>query len=213
MAVKSVLFDLDGTLTDSGDGIVNCVIPALEHFGLPIPPREELKVFVGPPLNDTFPRFGVPADRVEEAVAIFRARYIPIGIYENAPYAGIPEMLDTLQKKGYKLYVATSKVEAMAEKILAHFGLAQYFTKICGASMDFSRNTKEAVIEHLLKETGESDSMIMVGDTTFDIVGAKYHGIPAVGVSWGYGKVEDMVSAGACAIVDTPEELIAFLEN
>ena len=211
MAKKAILFDLDGTLTDSGEGIINCAILALEHYGLPIPSREEMRVFVGPPLAESFINHGVPAEKAEEAVAIYRSRYIPIGKFENNPYPGIRELLETLQNAGYRLYVATSKPEGMSIDILNHFDLAKYFTRICGASLDSSRNTKEAVIEYLMETTGERENMVMVGDTKFDVLGAKHHGIPAIGVSWGYGKVEDMEAAGADAIVHTTQELLEFL--
>jgi len=210
MKPKSILFDLDGTLTDSGEGIINCAILALQHFNLPIPSREDLRVFVGPPLRDSFIRHGVPEDRAEEAIAVYRSRYIPIGKYENSPYPGIRELLQTLCEHGHRLYVATSKPEEMSVDILNHFDLAKYFTKICGASMDKSRSNKEAVIAYRLETTGEKDNMIMVGDTKFDIIGAAFHGIPAIGVSWGYGQVSDMVSAGAAAIAYSTEELLSL---
>ena len=213
MAKKAVLFDLDGTLTDSGEGIINCAILALEHFGLPIPSREEMRVFVGPPLHETFVRFGVPADKTDEAIAVYRSRYIPIGKFENTPYPGIRELLETLQAKGHKLYVATSKPEGMSKDILEHFDLAKYFTMICGASMDTSRSSKDAVIAYLLEESGEIGNMVMVGDTKFDVLGAKAHGIPAIGVSWGYGTVADMVTAGAAAIAHSTQELLALIEE
>lgn len=213
MAGKAILFDLDGTLTDSGEGIINCAILALEHFGLPVPSREALRVFVGPPLHESFIRHGVPEDRAEEAVAVYRSRYIPIGKYENTPYPGIRQLLETLQSHGHRLYVATSKPEGMSIDILQHFDLAKYFTRICGASMDFSRNSKEKVIAYLLETTGEKDNMIMVGDTKFDILGATAHGIPAIGVCWGYGEVVDMEKAGAAAIAHTMEELLVLLEK
>ena len=213
MSKKAILFDLDGTLTDSGEGIINCAILALEHFGLPVPSREELRVFVGPPLHETFVRYGVPADKADEAVAVYRSRYIPIGKYENTPYPRIRDLLETLSSHGHRLYVATSKPESMSKDILEHFDLAKYFTRICGASMDSSRSSKEAVIAYLLAESGEKENMIMVGDTKFDILGAKHHGIPAIGVSWGYGKVEDMESAGAIAIAHTVGELLELLES
>jgi len=209
---KAILFDLDGTLTDSGEGIINCAILALEHFGLPIPSREEMRVFVGPPLHESFIKHGVPADKAEEAIRVYRSRYIPIGAYENTPYPGIRELLEALKAEGHKLYVATSKPEAMSIKILEHFDLARYFDMICGATMDTSRSTKEAVIAYLLEQNGRSDNMVMVGDTKFDILGAKEHGIPAIGVSWGYGKVEDMVAAGATAIAYTMDDLLALLK-
>lgn len=208
---KTILFDLDGTLTDSGEGIINCAILALEHFGCPIPSREAMRVFVGPPLVDSFIRHGVPAEKAEEAVAVYRSRYIPIGAYENTPYTGIRELLETLKAQGHTLYVATSKPEGMSVNILNHFDLAKYFDRICGASMDTSRSSKEAVIEYLIRENGRADNMVMVGDTKFDVIGAKEHGIPCIGVSWGYGEVSDMVSAGASAIAYTMDELLNLL--
>lgn len=210
---KTILFDLDGTLTDSGEGIINCAILALEHFGLPVPSREEMRVFVGPPLHETFVRFGVPKDKAEEAVVVYRSRYIPIGKYENTPYPGIRELLETLKAEGHKLYVATSKPEQMSVDILQHFDLAKYFDQICGATMDTSRANKEAVIAYLLEQNGRADNMVMVGDTKFDVIGAKAHGIPTVGVSWGYGEVGDMVDAGAVAIADTAGELLELLRR
>ena len=210
---KTILFDLDGTLTDSGEGIINCAILALEHFGCPIPDREEMRTFVGPPLHESFIKHGVPADKADEAVQVYRSRYIPIGAYENTPYPGIRELLEALKQQGHTLYVATSKPEEMSVNILKHFDLDKYFDRICGASMDTSRSSKEAVIEYLLDLNGRADNMVMVGDTKFDVLGAKFHGIPAIGVSWGYGKVEDMVSAGAVAIAHTAEELLQLLSE
>lgn len=210
---KTILFDLDGTLTDSGEGIINCAIEALEHFHLPIPSREELRVFVGPPLQESFLRFGVPADRVDEAIAVYRSRYIPIGKFENIPYPGIRELLEALKAEGHKLYVATSKPETMSVEILEHFGLAKYFDQICGASMDASRSTKEAVIAYLLEQNGRADNMVMVGDTKYDVIGAKKHGISTIGVAWGYGEVADMLAAGAAAIAQTTEELYALIHR
>ena len=210
---KTILFDLDGTLTDSGEGIINCAILALEHFGLPIPDREEMRSFVGPPLHESFIRHGVPADKTDEAIRVYRSRYVPIGAYENTPYPGIRELLEELKAKGHTLYVATSKPEEMSVKILEHFDLAKYFDRICGASLDTSRSSKEDVIAYLLSLSGRSENIIMVGDTKFDILGAKAHGIPAIGVSWGYGKVEDMETAGAKAIANTMSELLTLLND
>lgn len=204
---KTILFDLDGTLTDSGEGIINCAILALEHFGLPIPSRQTLRVFVGPPLHETFIRFGVPADKAEEAVEVYRSRYIPIGKFENTPYPGIRELLEKLKADGHKLYVATSKPEQMSIDILEHFDLAKYFDRICGASLDTSRTEKAAVIAYLQALTGKSEHTMMVGDTKFDVIGAKKHGIPTVGVSWGYGSVAELTEAGAVDIAYTMDQL------
>lgn len=208
---KTILFDLDGTLTDSGEGIINCAILALEHFGLPIPDREEMRTFVGPPLHESFIRHGVPADKTDEAIRVYRSRYIPIGAYENTPYPGVEELLKALKAQGHTLYVATSKPEGMSVRILEHFGLAHYFDRICGASMDTSRSTKEDVIAYLLELSGRDENILMVGDTKFDVIGAAAHGIPTIGVSWGYGKVEEMVEAGAKAIAWSMDELLSLL--
>ena len=211
--MKSILFDLDGTLTDSGEGIMNCAVYALSHFGIPTPTEKELRTFVGPPLTETFARFGVPADQLEEAVRIYRQRYLPIGKFENHPYPGIRELLEKLKADGHTLFVATSKPEVTSIEILEHFGLDGYFEKICGASTDFSRNSKEAVIAYLLDSCGARDHAVMVGDTAYDVIGAKAHGIPTVGVCWGYGLVEDMEKAGAAAIAHTMDELYEFLSK
>lgn len=209
---KAILFDLDGTLTDSGEGIMNCAKLALEHYGLPIPSAAELRTFVGPPLHESFVRFGVPAEEAENAIKIYRSRYIPIGKFENHPYDGIRNVLQKLKDAGHTLYVATSKPEKMSIEILEHFDMDHYFDIICGATMDTSRSSKADVIAYLLSQCGDYDEKIMVGDTAFDVIGAKAHGIPTVGVSWGYGKVEDMVNAGAVSIAHTMDELFDALK-
>ncbi len=209
---KAILFDLDGTLTDSGEGIMNCAKLALEHYGLPIPSEAELRTFVGPPLHESFIRFGVPAEEADNAIKIYRSRYIPIGKFENHPYEGIQAVLEKLKAAGHTLYVATSKPEAMSVEILEHFDLAKYFDIIAGATMDSSRSSKADVIAYLLGQCGDYDQKIMVGDTAFDVIGARAHNIPTVGVSWGYGKVEDMISAGAVSIASTMDELYDLLK-
>ncbi len=211
MASKSILFDLDGTLTDSGPGIMNCAKLALEHYGIHVDNEKDLRTFVGPPLHDSFVRFGVPAEEADEAIRIYRSRYLTVGKFENTPYPGVRELLERLQHDGHRLYVATSKPETTSIEILEHFDLAKYFTKICGASMDRSRSSKEAVIAYLLETADPASEKIMVGDTAFDVIGASAHGIPAIGVSWGYGLVEDMQKAGAAAIATSMDELYEIL--
>ena len=212
MSKKAILFDLDGTLTDSGEGIINCVTLALEHFNLPIPSREELSVFIGPPLDDSFKKFGVPEERVDEAIAVFRSRYLTKGKFENFPYPGIPKLLGKLQAEGHDLYVATSKLEETAVEIMDHFDLSKYFTRICGADAEKTRNSKSKVIAYLLDTCEGVEEFVMVGDTDFDVLGAKTHNIPTIGVTWGYGKVSDMVAAGAVSIANTMEELFDLLK-
>lgn len=213
MTPKAVFFDLDGTLTDSGEGIINCATLALEHFGLPVPSREEMGVFVGPPLDQTFIQFGVPADKAQEAIDVFRSRYLVTGKFENAPYPGIHNLLDTLKKQGHRLFVATSKPESTAIEVLNKFELAGFFEQIVGAIMDGSRVHKADVIAYLLSLIGTPDNILMVGDTEFDVIGAAAHGISTVGVSWGYGKVEAMQQAGAIAIANTMEELLDIINS
>lgn len=211
--MKTILFDLDGTITDSGEGIINSALFALEHFGLPLPDREAMRVFVGPPLHETFVKFGVPEEKAEEAVAVYRKRYIPMGMFENTPYPGVKELLVALKAQGYKLLIATSKPEWMAIDILKHFGLDPYFDTICGATMDTSRTSKDAVIGYLLEKNGTTEDMLMVGDTEFDVLGAAKHNIPCIGVSWGYGSTESMISAGAVAVAHTMQELFEYLNK
>ena len=211
MSQKAVLFDLDGTLTDSGEGIMKCAKLALDHYGIEVADFEALRVFVGPPLTESFVRFGIPAEEANRAVEIYRSRYLTVGKFENFPYPGIEGLLKKLKEKGYKLYVATSKPETTSVEILEHFGLARYFDQICGATMDTSRNSKAKVIAYLLDQCGRAEDIVMVGDTAFDVLGAKAHKIPTIGVSWGYGLVEDMVEAGAAAIAHSMDELYALL--
>ena len=213
MTQKAIFFDLDGTLTDSGEGIINCATLALEHFGLPVPSREEMRVFVGPPLDQTFMKFGVPAEKAQEAIEVFRGRYRTIGKFENFPYPGIREALQTLKDQGHRLFVATSKPEVLANEVLGHFALTDFFEQIAGATLDGSRSHKADVIAYLLQLVGDTGETVMVGDTEFDVIGAAAHGIPTIGVSWGYGEVAAMEKAGAVAIAHSMDEMVALLNK
>ncbi len=204
----TLFFDLDGTLTDSGPGIMNCAQLALEAYGIQAP-REALRAFVGPPLRVSFARFGVPEAELDQAISLFRSRYQTVGKFENLPYPGIPALLEQLQEAGFPLYVATSKPEITAKEILAHFHLDGYFLEICGATMDSSRENKADVIAYLLQKAGGPHGVLMIGDTDYDVLGAAAHGIPTIGVSWGYGTANSMAAAGALAVVDTPQALFA----
>ena len=208
--MKQILFDLDGTLTDSGEGIMHCTELTLAHYGLPIPPRAEMRSMVGPPLRDSFLLFGIPFDELDNAVAFYRKHYLAVGQYENQPYPGIRQLLHNLTAEGNPLYLATSKPETMAGDILQYFDLKQYFTIICGA-VPGGRSTKEEVIAHLLAQLDSKEDLIMVGDTIYDVKGAAFHHIPCISVAWGYGEVENMKAAGA-QIAETAEELYKLLK-
>ena len=204
----SILFDLDGTLTDSGPGIMHCAALALAELGVPCEDYNRLRVFVGPPLRVTFPQFQVPEDRVEEAIRIYRKYYHHgNGKFENSPYEGIEVLLARLLDEGYDLYVATSKPEALSIEIMDRFDLSKYFRLICGASQDSSRENKDDVIRYLLSRVKDPGKTVMVGDTVYDVRGAAALGLPCIGVSWGYGDVPSMLEAGAVGIADTMEQL------
>lgn len=208
------LFDLDGTLTDSAEGILKSVKMVLDHYGIKLSDESELRRFIGPPLRMTFREYGVPEHEIEEALRLYRSRYFSVGKFENHPYPGIQELLERLTVEGYRLYIATSKPEDLSIEILRHFGLAKYFHRICGASMDRSADTKDKVIERLLSDISAEcpkENAVMIGDTAFDVLGAKTHGIPCVGVAWGYGTRAELDEAGAIAVVDSAEELYHVL--
>ena len=208
MSYDFVLFDLDGTLTDSAEGIVNSVVYALERKGVPYVSKQELRRFVGPPLQASFrDHCGFSEEEAKDAVSVFREYFTEKGIYENAVYEGVPEMLLSLCKAGFKLAVATSKPEAFAKQILERFDLAKYFTVIAGASMDGT--DKPTVIRLALSRlnTEPSSRVLMVGDREHDILGAKEVGISSLGVLYGYGSKEELEEAGAAYIAASPSAI------
>lgn len=213
MTYTTILFDLDGTLVDSGEGVLKCAELALRHFNLPIPSPEEMRTFVGPPLRDSFLRFGCTEEMAKEAIAVYRRRYTTVGKFELFVYPGIEKLLQDLTAIGCKLYVATSKPETVSVEILQHLGLARYFTYIAGADQDKGRSTKSEVIAYLLEQVGDLDGALMVGDTAYDVIGSAQHGIPCAGISWGYGTLESIEAAHPAVIVHSTEELLAFVRG
>ena len=209
----NLFFDLDGTLTDSGEGVINCAQLALRHFGIPCEDRVPLRAFVGPPLRESFPRFGVPADQVETAVEIFRSRYNTVGKFENVPYPGIRRMLLELRRGGFSLYVATSKPERTALEVLDKFELTACFDRVCGADFSGARDSKEDVLRYLLDLLPPGQQALMIGDTIYDVQGAARFGIPTIGVTWGYGDPEEMRRGGAVDLVDSPAALYDLLSG
>ena len=212
--MKQILFDLDGTITDSGKGIIHCAQETFAHFGLAVPTNEELRVIVGPPLRQSFLRFGIHPEDTEEAVEVYRQHYVDHGQYENFPYPGMEGLLQRLKNEGYQLYVATSKPEAMSIQILTYFGLAKYFDVICGSTADQSRDTKAKVIAHLLTQISPlPGNIVMVGDTVYDVEGANALQIPCIGVSWGYGALDEMMAEGAIGIAHSMDELYQLISD
>ena len=208
---KTILFDLDGTLTDSGEGIINCVSLTLTHYGIPLPPRDNLRVFVGPPLHKTFSDFGIPKDLLDEAVIYYRKFYNIDGKFQNYPYPGMIDLLTKLKQEGHRLCVATSKPEHTSREILDKFNMTQYFDVIVGSIADGDHDSKADVIRRVLEQIADPGEIVMVGDTVFDVLGAKEHNIPTVAVGWGFGSIEDMIKAGAKTVVYTMDDLYKAL--
>lgn len=208
-----LFFDLDGTLTDPGEGITNSVVYALDKFGITVTDRSSLYPFIGPPLVDSFMKFyGFSHEDAERAVVCYREYFRDRGIFENRLYQGIPEVLKALKDAGKTLVIATSKPEPFAKRIVEHFGLSPYFTLVAGASFDETRSEKWDVIEYAmdsLKLTDRSE-IVMIGDRKHDIIGAKKTGLESVGVLWGYGDREELTAAGADVIFDTVEQLTSL---
>ena len=211
MSWDVVLFDLDGTLTDSGLGVGNGVLYTLEKMGYPKPSDAELKKYLGPPLWTSFQDYaGMPESDTPEAVRLYREYYNETGAYENSVYHGVPELLSKLVSDGKRVAVATSKVDYAAINILQHFNLDHFFDVIAGSDETGElRGTKALVIAHALAELRMCDgtTIVMVGDREHDILGAKAHGIPGIGVLYGYGDRAELESAGALEIVSEVADL------
>ena len=211
---KAIMFDLDGTLTESGEGITKSVQYALEKIGRPEPDLEKLKVFVGPPLLDQFMKYAdTDEETARQAVAFYRERYGVTGIYENSVYPGIPELLEELRRKGYLLAVASSKPDNYVNQVLDYFHLSGYFDVIVGSEMNGNRTRKAQVIEETLerlKLSGHRNQVLMVGDKEHDVLGAREAGVSCVAVSYGYGTMEELEAAEPLKIVSSAEELLHF---
>lgn len=209
-----VLWDLDGTLTDPMTGITQCVQYALQTFGIQVDDLRQLCCFIGPPLIDSFQEYyGFSEEQALQAVAKYRERFSTVGWRENVVYPGIPALLQRLCRAGVTSMLATSKPEVFARKILAHFGLEDYFSFIGGATLDNSRSRKEEVIRYVLEANALNDlsRVIMVGDRKYDITGAHSAGLRAIGVLYGYGSREELTQAGADVIAANISELEACL--
>ncbi len=209
-----ILFDLDGTLTDPGEGISNSVAYALNKFGISVADKRELYKFIGPPLHESFEKFyGFSEAKAKLAVEYYREYYKDKGIFENFLYDGVEELLLALKESGKRIVLATSKPELFAKRILDHFGLSSYFHFVAGANLDGTRTDKAEVIAYALENCGrdEPSGVLMVGDREHDIIGAKANGIDSVGVLFGYGSKEELERAGADHIVGNIQEILKLI--
>lgn len=206
----AVLFDLDGTLTDSRPGIVRSIRCALDGLGAACPSEDELDWCIGPPLADSFGAILQTEDPIvlARAIELYRERFSTIGLYENAVYEGIRECLERLKGEGIPLFVATSKPVFFAHRILEHFALSPWFDGVYGSELDGGRSAKGEIIAYLLEREGlSSRSAIMVGDREHDVLGARQNGVPCIGATYGYGSEEELDEAGAVALCAHPKSL------
>jgi phosphoglycolate phosphatase len=214
-----VLLDLDGTLSDSEPGILRSLQWACEQEGFPIPTEEQVRSVIGPPFEIGLPSIGIPDDALQRVIATYRDRYERIGAYENTMYDGVIEMLDALADLGLSLSVATAKPEVTAHPILDYFGISHRFDVRAGATLTSERRTKAQVIDHALRELEIHadpdliDHVIMIGDRDHDVHGAMHHGITCIGVTWGYGSIEELLSAGAVALAETPADVVDLVRQ
>lgn len=212
MEAEVVLFDLDGTITDSAGGIVASYQHALSSFGIRRA-AADIRRWIGPPLADGFAGLGVPDDRLEEAVTRYRQYFSTTGILENRLYPGVAQMLRDLASAGLRIGLATAKLTEYAERILDHLEVAAHFEVIVGSTRDGSRLQKEDIVGCALAELGEPDPsrVAMVGDRQHDVHAALAHRVLAIGVTWGYGSVEELRTAGVEVLVDRPRDLSTLL--
>ena len=207
-----VYFDLDGTLTDPYEGITKCFLYALDKLGFPHPSEEYLLACIGPPLYDTFPPL-VVEELTPKAVDLYRERFDEIGWLENIPYDGIHDALASVADSGSVLYVATSKPRIAAGRIIEHFEMGQYFERVFGCELDGTRSNKTDLLAYAIDENPTASSRTMIGDRKHDLIGAIANGIRPIGVSYGYGSTDELTTAGAIGIADSPGEIFATIED
>lgn len=211
--IATVLFDLDGTLTDPKVGITLSIRHAMAELGRPLGTEVDLDWCIGPPLIDAFARL-LDGDRTlaEAGVAAYRARYGTVGLYENEVYPGIPDLLDALVADGVRLVLATSKPRVFAARILEHFGLDRAFAAIHGSELDGTRVHKTDLLPWILAtEAIDPAAAVMIGDREHDVIGARAAGVASVGVAWGYGRDGELTAAGAARVVGRVADLADLL--
>jgi phosphoglycolate phosphatase len=208
--MTNLLFDLDGTLTDPKEGIVACIRFALLKLDIEIDKAINLESYIGPPLRDAFYELCGNEEVAENAVSLYRERFSTLGLFENRVYDGIPECLAQLAEKVDSIYVATSKPTIYSKRIIEHFKLSQYFDVVYGSNLDGSLSDKTDLLGHILKnEDLRPEDTVMIGDRSFDMVGAKNHGLKAVGVLWGFGNEKELNHAGADVLCHHPNDICA----
>lgn len=213
---QTIIFDLDGTLTDSQTGIINSLAYAFKQMGLPMPVQSQLKKFIGPPLSQSFQDFcGLNDIETQKTISYYRQYFADKGWKENQLLPGARELLAKLKQAGKTLLVASSKPEVFVKQILDHFEIDSYFTVIAGASLDDSRSQKSAVIAHALKtaKIEELKGCVMVGDRKHDVEGAKVQGLPTIGLLLGFGSRQELEESGAIAIAEKFQDLEKILLN
>lgn len=216
--MKAILFDLDGTIINSEEGITKCVQYALKAYGVDEPDLKKLLCFIGPPLDPVFrERYGMTEEEAWEAIEKYRERFDVKGIFECCLYDGVAEVIRSLKQKGYVLALASSKPEMACRRILEHFELLPYFDEVAGSTLDGSISTKEEVLEELGHRMEHmqitKDEMCLIGDTKYDAAGAKAFGIRCIGVGYGFGTREDMLAAGAEEVFEQIEEVERYIEE
>ena len=212
MRYQTILFDFDGTVYDTVEGITKSIQYALRKHGKEAE-LEELRCFAGPPLVNKFMEvYGVSREEGEELVRDFRERYTPMGLYESSPFPGIDVLLEHLKAFGFQIGLATSKPQSMAETLLRQSGLIRYFDVIAGSRMGPNNDEKWQIVLRAMDESGAGkDSTVLVGDTRYDVEGAIKCGIPCIGAGWGYGEEEELKKAGACYVAKNFVDLERYL--
>ena len=212
--MDTVLFDLDGTLTDPKIGITTCIQYALHQLDYESPETEQLLWCIGPPLTVSFAKLLQTNDKVliDRAITLYRDRFATVGLFENALYPQIPETLKLIRAAGYQTYIATSKPHVFAKRIIEHFDLSSLFDGIYGSELDGTRSDKAELIRHiLLSENLNPTKTVMVGDRSHDAIGAKKNQLLAIGVTYGYGTEEELKLHGVDLIANSPEEITQYL--
>lgn len=214
--MKKILFDLDGTITDSFEGITKCVQYALKHKGIEVENLDNLRSYIGPPLKYSFQKnYDFDDETTSYLIEKYRERFDKVGIFENRLYDGVEECLKDLKEKGYPLALASSKPEEACKKILEKHGLDGYFDEIVGATLDERISTKQEVLQEVFRRMKVENprECLLIGDTIFDVEGAKEAGMECIGVSYGFGDKKEMEQAGALVVCDNLKEVEKYIEQ